>query len=88
MSPRLVGPTPGTRQVFAHAALGLVHELWSPIAGEFDDWWHKIVEQGVLADSALAAITVGEPKITDISTAPPATVADETPAASHSMLRP
>lgn len=44
------------------------------IAGEFDDWWHTVLEQGIVPDTAFPAITVGEPKITDVPTAPPATV--------------
>ncbi|CAN5429836.1 hypothetical protein BH11PLA2_BH11PLA2_11980 [soil metagenome] len=42
--------------------------------GDLGDWWHKILEQGIVPGSALPAIDVGEPKLTDIPTTAPKTV--------------
>ena len=43
-------------------ATWLKHFTDKKISGEFDDYWHNLLEQGVVPDTAFATITVGEPK--------------------------
>ncbi len=63
--------------------LAMVQATWQAhftekkLEGSFDDWWFKVVESGVIEGTTFPAITVGEPKLTDLPTTAPATVKDE-----------
>jgi MoCo/4Fe-4S cofactor protein with predicted Tat translocation signal len=63
--------------------LELVKATWLKYHGDkkitqpFDDWWHGVLERGVVAESAFPMMDVGEPKVTDIDTAAPKTVEGE-----------
>ena len=51
----------------------LVRETWRPRGGsDFEGWWTRALHEGVIVGSGPTAAPVGQPKLPDITTPPPA----------------